>query len=266
MNNHIEESKKSEPCDACVGGVWNMETMELCTKCKGTAEMAVEESKCQLCGEPMPKGEEMFNYHGYSGDCPKPPLELKDKCECYCHKKGAHCCDEGRGACALCGEQSEWSIRNATPPKEEKYADGYVCDMKVNHVHPCKHCGDFICLNMIDGKCLGKSPQKESGERADSFEGKLETMLGHCFAEVEVVTLIQSLVSQTLEAERTRIREGVERMKKLSKISIPDNDGTLSAACDRRDIPYIIMHYQHTLLDTHNAALEQILSTLLKKE
>lgn len=26
---------------------------------------------CQLCGEPMPPGEEMFNYHGYSGECPK---------------------------------------------------------------------------------------------------------------------------------------------------------------------------------------------------
>jgi hypothetical protein len=34
-----------------------------------------EESKaiCELCGEPMPPGEEMFKYHGYSGDCPKPP-------------------------------------------------------------------------------------------------------------------------------------------------------------------------------------------------
>jgi len=30
---------------------------------------------CQLCGEPMPEGEEMFNYHGYSGPCPKPPLQ-----------------------------------------------------------------------------------------------------------------------------------------------------------------------------------------------
>lgn len=29
---------------------------------------------CQLCGEPMPAGEEMFNYHGYSGNCPKPPV------------------------------------------------------------------------------------------------------------------------------------------------------------------------------------------------
>ena len=34
-----------------------------------------EIAKCQLCGEPMPEGEEMFNYHGYSGHCPKPPLK-----------------------------------------------------------------------------------------------------------------------------------------------------------------------------------------------
>lgn len=33
-----------------------------------------EKSLCQLCGEPMPEGEEMFNYHGYSGPCPKQPL------------------------------------------------------------------------------------------------------------------------------------------------------------------------------------------------
>lgn len=25
---------------------------------------------CELCGELMPKGEEMFKYHGYSGPCP----------------------------------------------------------------------------------------------------------------------------------------------------------------------------------------------------
>lgn len=31
-------------------------------------------SLCKLCGDPMPPGEEMFHYHGYSGKCPKPPL------------------------------------------------------------------------------------------------------------------------------------------------------------------------------------------------
>lgn len=30
--------------------------------------------KCGICGEHMPRGEEMFQYHGYSGPCPKPPL------------------------------------------------------------------------------------------------------------------------------------------------------------------------------------------------
>lgn len=29
---------------------------------------------CGLCGEPMPVGEEMFKFHGYSGGCPKPRL------------------------------------------------------------------------------------------------------------------------------------------------------------------------------------------------
>ena len=29
---------------------------------------------CELCGHPMPAGEEMFNYHGYSGPSPSPAL------------------------------------------------------------------------------------------------------------------------------------------------------------------------------------------------
>lgn len=32
------------------------------------------EAKCELCGERMPPGEEMFKFHGYSGPCPRPPL------------------------------------------------------------------------------------------------------------------------------------------------------------------------------------------------
>ena len=33
-----------------------------------------ETTKCNICGEPMPQGEQMFKFHGYSGPCPKPPL------------------------------------------------------------------------------------------------------------------------------------------------------------------------------------------------
>jgi hypothetical protein len=35
-----------------------------------------DKATCELCGEPMPEGETMFKYHGYSGPCPKPPLPL----------------------------------------------------------------------------------------------------------------------------------------------------------------------------------------------
>lgn len=38
-----------------------------------------DEAKCEVCGEPMPKGEEIFKFHGYSGPCPKPPLPTKSK-------------------------------------------------------------------------------------------------------------------------------------------------------------------------------------------
>lgn len=33
---------------------------------------------CGLCGDPMPEGEEMFKYHGYSGPCPKSPKPSTD--------------------------------------------------------------------------------------------------------------------------------------------------------------------------------------------
>lgn len=30
--------------------------------------------RCTLCGEPMPEGETMFKFHGFSGPCPAPAL------------------------------------------------------------------------------------------------------------------------------------------------------------------------------------------------
>jgi hypothetical protein len=41
-------------------------------------EEAIKSHQCEICGEPMPEGEESFRFHGYSGPCPKPPLPLKD--------------------------------------------------------------------------------------------------------------------------------------------------------------------------------------------
>ena len=34
----------------------------------------IPEGHCEVCGAPMPEGETMFRFHGYSGPCPLPPL------------------------------------------------------------------------------------------------------------------------------------------------------------------------------------------------
>ena len=44
-------------------------------------------SNCELCGEPMPTGEEMFKYHGLTGPCPVKPTEydllaIAKRCVC----------------------------------------------------------------------------------------------------------------------------------------------------------------------------------------
>jgi hypothetical protein len=38
-----------------------------------------EQPNCEMCGDPMPPGEEMFKFHGYSGPCPKPIKPLSSK-------------------------------------------------------------------------------------------------------------------------------------------------------------------------------------------
>ncbi len=38
----------------------------------------MSEHLCTLCGHPMPAGEEMFKFHGYSGECPSPPAAVQE--------------------------------------------------------------------------------------------------------------------------------------------------------------------------------------------
>ena len=45
--------------------------------------MSEKDVFCVVCGEVMPKGEQMFKFHGYSGNCPKPPLPRKEEKTIY---------------------------------------------------------------------------------------------------------------------------------------------------------------------------------------
>jgi hypothetical protein len=40
----------------------------------------IEIAVCEICGEPMPPGEEMFKFHGYSGPCPTDIIGNFKKC------------------------------------------------------------------------------------------------------------------------------------------------------------------------------------------
>lgn len=46
------------------------------------SENESEIARCTLCGEPMPAGEEMFKFHGYSGPCPTPAPKPPQKATC----------------------------------------------------------------------------------------------------------------------------------------------------------------------------------------
>lgn len=52
----------------------NQETMDAIERNYRAEEESRVPNLCELCGEPMPAGEQMFKFHGYSGNCPKPPL------------------------------------------------------------------------------------------------------------------------------------------------------------------------------------------------
>lgn len=43
-----------------------------CEEAAGESTADFDQPTCELCGEPMPAGEEMFKFHGYSGPCPTP--------------------------------------------------------------------------------------------------------------------------------------------------------------------------------------------------
>lgn len=83
---------------------------------------------CELCGEPMPPGEEMFRFHGYSGPCPKPSTS-PERCETHrwtTVRAGGDPAEatsaERVTVCADCG--IERTDENATKPCVESKKEG----------------------------------------------------------------------------------------------------------------------------------------------
>ena len=123
-----------------------------------------EVSRCKLCGEPMPEGEEMFFYHGYSGDCPKPPLPKA----------------------AAPPPQTEPLSRGADY-KSDLYADLADEDYAIGYLKKCfadsveaSHQGvrDVISASLIAGGSKGIGSPPSPDERTEQIRAKLQTKEG----------------------------------------------------------------------------------------
>lgn len=72
-------------------------------------------SNCEICGEPMPAGEEMFKYHGHSGPCPEKKTTVNTKA---CNHDWAEDSDgqtDMYGGCTKCGMSFQRYIHTECP-------------------------------------------------------------------------------------------------------------------------------------------------------
>lgn len=85
-----------------------------------------EPTRCELCGEPMPPGEQMFKYHGYSGPCPTPRAPVSTPPQTEPRTKVCPVCKavtmvSGPNSAHVC-EKDETPLRGhfGTPPQEPR--------------------------------------------------------------------------------------------------------------------------------------------------
>ena len=114
-----------------------------------------EHQNCELCGDPMPVGEEMFKYHGYSGPCPKPVKPLSRKHDDVANNGGPTVTPYGTfvyveqgdfdAACAVVAKAEGQSAaatdkgRDAWQARSEELCETPECQ------HRCCACGHAEC-------------------------------------------------------------------------------------------------------------------------
>ena len=160
-----------------------------------------KERCCELCGEPMPKGEEMFKYHGYSGPCPKP----KRACTCYQFSLNGVCEHLEKGGVIL-------KVIHPKPTEEK------VCSCLKNGCTTCNESCDStphieeweigfrrLILSLDDLDSVGKYKIDNPIKGDIYFDG------------IEIEQFIRQLLSSSRKEgqreERERIREKVQRIQ-----------------------------------------------------
>jgi hypothetical protein len=162
---------------------------------------------CELCGEPMPKGEESLMYHGYSCPCPRPPLPSKEESSYYENLPASQPWEslvykgEYRGrreGCNVAGDLdatffTENDVRDIVAAAEQRGVNKYYDAIKVHGV-----IDDFLAESTID-----------------NWHGKLwSTAVQKCFEAPFVEVAIQHLLSSAVAAAwKEGYEEGYEEGK-----------------------------------------------------
>jgi hypothetical protein len=135
-------------------------------------------SKCELCGEPMPTGEEMFKFHGYSGPCPKPPLPPQREAEP--HDDDVECQRI----------EIEFAIPVFIPQAALRELDGLLSSivrLKTNqlkgHAHWVSGYGSKPLWSQADARFLGKTPADDAPAIGEpSFDDSVYHIETSCIA------------------------------------------------------------------------------------
>lgn len=108
-------------------------------------ESNADKAKCEICGEPMPPGEEMFRFHGMSGNCPKPPIVKSDTpitCPCCRHTNPERVC--AHLVCSAC---------NCRWLEERRKPDPRIAELtaEVAAMRPVVEAAVAFCAHRADG-------------------------------------------------------------------------------------------------------------------
>jgi hypothetical protein len=173
--------------------------------------MSNEIAICQLCGEPMPEGEEVFNYHGYSGPCPVAPLKNEPmKCPCmYWARTADTLHDSGHHPkCDGTGHHKSFTARPDEGDKE--------WELPLVKSLPCDKCG-----------ALATAP----------FAANAVVACAKCFNNAGRITALES----QLAAERTR-REQCDEILALASGITFDNPSADIVIDSENEITALVNH------------------------
>ena len=189
--------------------------------------------KCELCGEPMPPGEEMFNYHGYSGLCPAPPLPKPkppqdDPAALEAALKWA---DAGCATCALYGDVLASAVRGLQAKYDELLANARgaaAADAERENDAATKAGVPFMGCDTLDMLAEAVLYERERANKAEAEVAALKDDLQATAERLKWFETTGSVAAHTrvfqLQAQEEALRAEVAALRAQQRIQWSDRE------------------------------------------